>query len=485
LLARLEGETSEWGYEITVTWQSIGRCLAAQGRPSQAADCYRRALALAQTLEKTETLQKAIAVVHTDLADVLCEAGQYAESRSEYETGLELAKKVNDDRQQGVVLGQLGTLALRQGDLNEARRRYLEALRLFQRMGEDQSEAVIWHQLGIVAQAARDWDEAEHCYKQSLTIKESLGDWALAATSCGQLSNLAQEAGRPQDAERWMLRAIELFEKVTDTQNLAKGLSNLAALYLAQNRLDEAETYARRALAIKETLDLSSEPWTTYSILAELAGKRGRMDEARAWRRKEQESFAAFAGSDIKIQQWQQEIAIMVAACQGNQQAMEIAKQIIEKYSGDESWGNLAGAMQRVLNGERGDEIYDGLDREDALVIRRILQALNGEQTADGGPQTEENRPRSTVNGQPQQEQAITISQLLDMVERAADGDQQLGGQLFTAFQQMARAEDPTLSALGGVLLRVLIGERNPNLDGLPDEVASAVRGLLGRLKNR
>jgi hypothetical protein len=60
-----------------------------------------------------------------------------------------------------------------------------------------------------------------------------------------------------------------------------------------------------------------------------------------------------------------------------------------------------------------------------------------------------------------------------------------LGGQLFTAFQQMARAEDPILSALGGVLLRVLIGERNPNLDGLPDDLASAVRGLLGRLKNR
>ena len=32
---------------------------------------------------------------------------------------------------QAVVLGQLGTLALRQNDLNEARRRYLEALAIF------------------------------------------------------------------------------------------------------------------------------------------------------------------------------------------------------------------------------------------------------------------------------------------------------------------------------------------------------------------
>ena len=41
------------------------------------------------------------------------------------------------------------------------------------------------------------------------------------------------------------------------------------------------------------------------------------------------------------------------------------------------------------------------------------------------------------------------------------------------------------MSALGNVLLRVLVGDKNPNLDGLPDEVASAVRGLLGRLKNK
>jgi len=63
--------------------------------------------------------------------------------------------------------------------------------------------------------------------------------------------------------------------------------------------------------------------------------------------------------------------------------------------------------------------------------------------------------------------------------------DKELGGQLFNAFQQMARADDPAMSALGNVLLRVLIGEHEPDLSQLPDEVASAVRGLLGRLKNK
>ncbi|MBK9050769.1 MAG: hypothetical protein IPL78_07620 [Chloroflexi bacterium] len=44
-------------------------------------------------------------------------------------------------------------------------------------------------------------------------------------------------------------------------------------------------------------------------------------------------------------------------------------------------------------------------------------------------------------------------------------------------------AMSPELRALASVLQRILIGDRNPSLDGLPGELASAVRGLVGRLR--
>ena len=37
---------------------------------------------------------------------------------------------------------------------------------------------------------------------------------------------------------------------------------------------------------------------------------------------------------------------------------------------------------------------------------------------------------------------------------------------------------------LGGVLARVLVGDRSPKLDALPPELASAVRGMLARLRD-
>lgn len=41
----------------------------------------------------------------------------------------------------------------------------------------------------------------------------------------------------------------------------------------------------------------------------------------------------------------------------------------------------------------------------------------------------------------------------------------------------------PEVRALGRALTLILVGETNPSLDGLPPELASAVRGLLARLR--
>ncbi len=57
---------------------------------------------------------------------------------------------MNDLRAQGVSLGQLGTLALREGDLAEAVKHYHEALELFQRL--DPGAAEIWSTYEILAE---------------------------------------------------------------------------------------------------------------------------------------------------------------------------------------------------------------------------------------------------------------------------------------------------------------------------------------------
>ncbi len=525
LLERLEVEADyDTCYDQTLVLGYLGRCLREQGHPSQATGYYHRAIALAEKLDQTENIQKLISTVHTDLADVFVDMGQYESAKHEYLKSIAVDKKTGEEGNASATLGQLGTLALKQGNLNEARKRYIEALEICQRSGEKQGQAIFLHMLGRVAESESNWDEAENHHKQGMKIEENLNDLVGVAKSRNQLAIVAMNAGRPQEAERWYLQAIELFEKIGQTRYLASTSSNLAGIYLAQNRLDEAETYAHRALTIKETLDLSSEPWRTYGILAEIAEKRGRIDEVREWRHKEQETYKAFAGSDYQMGQLESLIGAVVAACQGNQEAISALNGLVKQLRSNPQLSNFANAIEKIINGERDIKAL-GTGGRETVFVERILQALSGEggvgnphpptpspiakEQAIGEGEQPSPRPSPTGRGsrapspkvgrgqgeggqapspkvgRGQGESGVTLPQLLDLIERAAGGDQQLGGQLFGAFQQMSRAEDATMSALGNVLLRVLVGEREPDLSKLPDELASAVRGLVGRLKNK
>jgi tetratricopeptide (TPR) repeat protein len=484
LLMRLEGTAAyDTRYHQVIALALLGRCLRTQGHPAQAIDCHFHALELAQELEQTQNIRNQIGGCHVEVADALLDLGQYPKAREHYEKGLAILQEEGDDRNAGVCLGQLGKLALLQGDLNEARKRYSDALKLFQKLGEDEMQSVYWHQLGRVAQEAQDWDDAERCYKQSLAIKERLGHASGMASTCNQLANVAENTGRPQEAERWYLRTIEIDKSLKNPKDLAIDYNNLASLYLSQVRLDEAEAYAIRSLDIKKMLDLSAEPWNNYSVLAEIAQKREHTAEARDWRRKEQEARLTFeansqadTSSEIRqnVDQWNDIIARILKVCQSGQPDAGL-DQFLDEMAGDDILKNMSIVLRRILSGERGMELFDGLNDVESAIVRRVLKGLLQGGEAPGAPDAGKT-----------EEKGLTLPQLLELVERAAGGDAQLGEQLFAAFQQMAQSGDATLSTLGGVLLRVLLGERNPpNLDSLPDEMAPAIRGLLGRLRNK
>jgi tetratricopeptide (TPR) repeat protein len=482
-LARIEaGAAFDAGFQRAQVPGTLGGCLTAQGRPGKAIEAHRQALGAWTQLEQTDQARRAAGVEHTDLADTLRDLGRYAEARAEYEAALEIDRVLGDERGEAVDIEMLGTLALQQGQLGEAAAHYLEAMKVCRTIGEDRNQAIIWHQLGMVAQEAAqqgsgDWDEAERCYKESLALKERLGDKAGAASTCNQLAIVAQSAGRPAEAERWYRRAIELGEELNYVGELGKWYGNLAGLLLDQGRLDEAERYAHRAREIKETLDLSVQPWTTYALLARIAEQRGRTDEARAWRRKAEEAIRAFEeqsdgqwsvdGAQIaqQIKQWEPIIAAVVAACNDNVQAAQELTPFLDEMAGTEDWSQLIAALRRILAGEREETaLTNGLDRVDTAIIRQVLAALVGPDPK-GFP-----KPLGSE-----------IDQLLALVARAAAGGHELGGQLFPALQQMAR--DPLLPpeqrALGGVLVHILAGNRQPDLSALPPDLATAVRAFL------
>ncbi|CAN5455493.1 hypothetical protein BH24GEM3_BH24GEM3_16760 [soil metagenome] len=199
-------------YKRAQTLAGLGRCFALGGRPDLAMERYREGLAVVGRLEQSRWERHLAGTLHIELADMLVTLGRYAEARREYKASLEVQVEVMDMHSQGVVLGQLGTLALLEDKLDEALTKYQAVLALFQQLDNPQMEAVAWHQLGIVYRQSRQWEDAERHYREAARLKEK-HRWIIgpngAVRTWNELATVCEAAGKPEAAELWYRRALE------------------------------------------------------------------------------------------------------------------------------------------------------------------------------------------------------------------------------------------------------------------------------------
>jgi tetratricopeptide (TPR) repeat protein len=241
-------------------------------------------------------------------------------------------------------------------------------------------EAVVWHQLGIVAEGQKDWAEAERCYRESLAIKERMDDTAGTARTCNQLAMVAKNTSRFTEAEGWYKRALELIEKINPggivQASCYYNLAELLVNYASSSRFAEAQHYAAQGLAINESLDNPVEIWKDFALLAKIADMEGQIEEAQTYRRRERETYAAFAGNRYHIdQQHGQLIADIVAAANDDVQARAKVEAALPQFEAN-GW-HIAGATQRIWASERDwHTLVEDLDRQDALLILRVLETI-------------------------------------------------------------------------------------------------------------
>nr|VFK80124.1 MAG: Tetratricopeptide repeat-containing protein [Candidatus Kentron sp. SD] len=386
ILAALDDGPS---YNRALTLGFLGRCYEAAGRPDRAEAIYRQGIAVTEQLEQTAQVRRHGAALRTGLADVLADQGKYAEARAQYGLALETAEELNDLRQQGTILAQLGTLALMEGDIADAVGRYQEALKWFQRLGEPaepaaEAEAGIQHQLGRAFQQARQWEPAERHYRASARLSEQGGDLATAAQTWNGLAVLNQSAGRIDAAERWYRKAMDGGRQTGDTLPTARALNNLADLLQSQpGRLAEAQGLAEESLAIKETLDPgAAEIWKTYNVLAQIADRQSQPDRAADYRRLAREAKRGFAGTAHEMKRYAKPIAAVVAVCAGQEEHKDlVAAQDAMGQAGGE-WRACADAIGQILAGERDEEtLCAPLGFGTSMIIEAILREIADPET--------------------------------------------------------------------------------------------------------
>jgi hypothetical protein len=75
-----------------------------------------------------------------------------------------------------------------------------------------------------------------------------------------------------------------------------------------------------------------------------------------------------------------------VAAAGGDTTAAEALAPVLAELDATADWVALAGVLRRILKGERGGQLLDGLDPTGTAIVTELLGRLDGQPETPGGP---------------------------------------------------------------------------------------------------
>jgi hypothetical protein len=130
--------------------------------------------------------------------------------------------------------------------------------------------------------------------------------------------------------------------------------------------------------ALVDKLGAQAKAWQAYDLLGRIAQAEDNAQRREHWRLAAQESYAASAEGKALVAQWERLTKAVVQACRGGSLAAE-AVDALEELEANPIWGSLAGALWRVLSGDRGADVYAELDLQQAAVARHVLDELQKE----------------------------------------------------------------------------------------------------------
>jgi uncharacterized protein HemY len=305
----------------------------------------------------------------------------YLKTSEMLKKNLDYAIHMGEDRDQAVVLLQLGTLALMHQEYDVALFYLHSARDLFHTLGELAAEAAALSNLGHLAEAQEKWADVEQYYRESFNLFKKSGDTEHAVEVCCMLGSFMLNTDQLAEAEYWWKQALkmEIHKDIRHVQILYD-LAALLTQQMQQNsvpreRLTEARTYAEQALQLQEMLDDSSENWLTFNILATIADMEDQAERARDYRHQEREAYAAFEGNRTLIDNESGPmIAVFSAAARGEKRLRIVVEEALQAASNQ----SLADALQRILKGEREwISLTEDLNAKDALFVLRVLETIN------------------------------------------------------------------------------------------------------------
>lgn len=229
---------------------NLGNVYRVLGKVSEAIDCYKKALEIAQTIGDRKNEGAALGEIGTAYSCL----GDTRKAVEYYERALKIAQEIGDRQGEDARLGNLGIAYSNLGDVKKAIVYYEKALKIALEIGNKQGECVKLGNIGLAYSVLGETRKAIGYYEKALEIAREIGSKHSEGVELGRLGSAYHELGDEKKAIVYYQKALKVAQEIGDRQGEGAGLGNLGNAYRDIGELRKAIGYYEEALKITQEI---------------------------------------------------------------------------------------------------------------------------------------------------------------------------------------------------------------------------------------
>ena len=371
-------------YDLAGAHFILGRVLRSAGASERALSLLEEAEKRFQLIARDQNDSNAAAMVALCLEELgksLMNLGRLNEAAAAFESTIERAKQLGDNREVAIAKSCLANVRVQQRRYQEALQFYGEAHEHFIAVGEVRSIAVNWHEIGSAYMDAQQLEAAEDAYRKALDIGVRIDDLGLQAATLGQLGNLYLALDRPGEAVTFYSQATDRYVRLGDAASEGTSRHNIANTLHQLRRLDEARQEINLAIEGIAQFGHTCEPWKSWAILARIETDADNLVAADEATRRAVSCYLAYRHDGGENHNPEGRISLDVTQlllADDNATAISLLQQLATDSDTPGYAGTYIRALQVIVEGSRDRTLADSpdLDYQMAAEIIFLIETL-------------------------------------------------------------------------------------------------------------
>ena len=279
-LTAAAGHTADHGWpgHTTQLAAALARYLRFRGHFPDALTIFGHALdAARRTGDRT-----AEATALRQIGEVDNELGRPGQAIDHHRQALALSRAAGDRSGEAQTLGCLGLAETGLGRYEQAARHQQEAVAIYRAIGDRFGEARALGNLGLVRQRQGHYQEAAGYQEQTADLCREAGDRQGEAFALARLGVIDLRLGRHQPAAGYLRQALALFDELSDKISACEVLVKLGDVHAALGRNEHAAGNFEQAVAISREIGHLAQEADALNCLGDLLLRTGEPAKARA-----------------------------------------------------------------------------------------------------------------------------------------------------------------------------------------------------------